>query len=48
MSVWTWSNPLGLGAFILAIAITLALLSWSIKLLASSAPSTRGNGRRGR
>lgn len=46
MNVWAWSDPLGLGAFILAIALTLALLGWTIRQLANSAPS--GTSRRGR
>lgn len=32
---WSWSSPLGLGVFIASIALTLALLSWTIKNLSS-------------
>jgi hypothetical protein len=40
MNVWDWSTPLGLGAFILAIATTLFVLSWTIKTLASISSDT--------
>lgn len=36
--VWDWSSPLGLGVFIVGIALTLFLLSWTIKNLASIPP----------
>jgi hypothetical protein len=32
---WDWSSPVGLGVFIVAIALTLAILAWTIKTLAS-------------
>jgi hypothetical protein len=32
---WDWSSPIGLGVFIVAIALTLAILAWTIKTLAS-------------
>ncbi len=47
MDVWSWSSPLGLGAFIVGIALAISLLSWSIHRMASiDAP--RSNSRRGR
>lgn len=47
MDVWAWSSPLGLGAFIVGIALTIALLSWSVRhLMGAGAP--RNGARRGR
>jgi uncharacterized membrane protein (DUF485 family) len=31
MNVWSWGEPLGLGAFILAIALTFAVFIWAAK-----------------
>jgi len=45
MNVWAWSDPLGLGAFILAIALTLALLGWTIRQLASAPNNSNRRGR---
>lgn len=38
--VWAWGSPIGLGAFIVAITLALALLTWTIKTLASIDQST--------
>lgn len=32
---WSWSDPVGLGVFMVAIALTLGLLAWTIKTLSS-------------
>lgn len=32
---WDWSSPIGLGVFIVGVALTLALLAWTIKTLAA-------------
>lgn len=32
---YSWGEPIGLGTFIVAVALTLALLSWTIKNLSS-------------
>jgi len=44
METWAWSHPLGLGAFIVAIALSIALLSLAGKWSASMA--TRRTNRR--
>jgi hypothetical protein len=41
MDVWTWSSPLGLATFIVGMALTLFILSWTIKTLSSIAPPDR-------
>lgn len=47
MNVWDWSQPLGLGAFILAIGLTLLVLGLTLKTLASI-PSAGSTDRRKR
>jgi hypothetical protein len=38
MSIWDWSQPLGLGAFILGMSLVLAVLAWAIKTMATIPP----------
>ena len=38
MNIWDWSQPLGLGAFVLAMALVLFVLAWAIKTLATIPP----------
>jgi hypothetical protein len=38
MDIWGWSQPLGLGTFILAMALVLFVLSWTVKTLATIPP----------
>ena len=45
MDTWSWSHPLGLGAFIVAIALSIALLSLAGKFGAHAA-SNRRSGKR--
>lgn len=32
---WSWGDPVGLGIFMVAVALTLGLLAWTIKTLSS-------------
>jgi len=41
MNVWDWSSPLGLATFIVGIALTLFILSWTLKTMASIPPGPR-------
>lgn len=38
MNVWDWSQPLGLGAFILGMALVLLVLAMTLKTLATIPP----------
>jgi hypothetical protein len=41
MDIWSWSQPLGLGAFIVAIALSITLLSLAGKFGAHAATTRR-------
>ncbi len=45
MTIWDWSQPLGLGAFILGMALVVFVLCMALKTLATIPP---GNDRRRR
>jgi hypothetical protein len=35
MNVWEWNSPIALAIFFVGLALTFALLSWTLKTLAS-------------
>lgn len=35
MDVWSWGSPLGLGAFVLAVGLTILTLAWAIHSLST-------------
>lgn len=42
VNVWDWNSPIALAAFAVGLALTLALLGWTLKTLASiDAPKNR-------
>jgi hypothetical protein len=42
MHVWEWNSPIALSIFLVGLALTLALLSWTVKTLSSiDAPQDR-------